>query len=157
MSGFTFQTNPATDYVRVDRAGMPAIATAVISSKDAYNASNPADDVAGEYVDEIVASITFLHDALDDDLTSLGITPCLVDDCVAAAAPLVLPDTLHIDVDAPSGFANGRMLADPVMDVTLALVLLDLSVHGLTDLVGVNPTANDTDFKADFPFLANPW
>lgn len=145
--------NPET-YTRVDRAGMPAINTAVIASKDAYNQANPEDDVTGAFVTEIVASLNFLHGALDDDLTGIGLTPCGVDDCVAQAGPLVLPDTLKIDTGAGAGFPNGRALEDPVIDVTLAVVLLDLSVHSATDLVGVNPTANDVAFEATFPYLA---
>ena len=161
---FVFATDPPSAYVRVDRMGMPAIATAVISSKDAYNAADPADDANGDFVGEIVASLNVLHDALDDDLVGLGITPCTVDNgngsCVTQAAPLVIPDTLKIDLLAVSGtpgFPNGRRLEDPVIDVTLAVVLLDLSVHGAGTLVGVlNPAANDVPFTAEFPYLAAP-
>lgn len=142
--------------VRVDRMGMPAIATAVITSKDAYNAADPADDANGDFVDEIVANLTAFHDLLDDDLIGLGLTPCEVGDCVSQAAPLVVPDVLTIDPGQPAGFPNGRRLADPVMDVTLAVVLLDLSVHPATALIGVNPTANDKPFLDDFPYLRPP-
>ena len=156
MTGFTFATNPASDYTRVDRMGMPAVATAVITSKDAYNADDPDDDATFKWAGEITANVQGLHAALDDDLTGLLLTPCDYATCVAQAAPLVIPDTISIDVTQPAGFANGRMLEDPVIDVTLAVVLLDLSVHGLTDLVGVNPTANDVAFQASFPWLAPP-
>ena len=61
---------------RVDRMGMPAVATAVITSKNAYNQANPSDDAAGVFVSEIVANVGAIHAALDDDLTSLGLTPC---------------------------------------------------------------------------------
>ena len=54
----------------------------------------------------------------------------------------------------PSGFPNGRRLEDEVVDITLAVVLLDLSVHSVTDLVGLNPTANDRPFPVTFPYLA---
>jgi hypothetical protein len=141
---------------RVDRMGMPAIATAVISSKDAYNQADPIDDAAGTFVGEITASVDFLHSALDDDLTALGLTPCATMDCVGQAAPFVVPDVLTIDPSQPAGFPNGRRLTDPVIDVTLALVLLDLGVHDVTTLVGVNPTANDRKFRNPFPYLAGP-
>ena len=39
----------------------------------------------------------------------------------------VVPDTLKIDLTAAAGFPNGRKLEDPVIDVTLAVVLLDLT------------------------------
>ena len=43
------------------------------------------------------------------------------------------------------------------MDVTLAVVLLELSVHAADTLAGVpvNPPANDLEFKTDFPYLAD--
>ena len=79
--------------------------------------------------------------------------------CITQAAPLVVPDTLKIDTSADAGFPNGRTLTDPVIDVTLAVVLLDLSVEGqeATSLVGVlNPAANDKAFMDAFPYLAAP-
>jgi hypothetical protein len=141
-------------YVRVDRMGMPAIATAVITSKNAYNQADPTDDAQGTFVSEIVANVTGLHTALDDDLTGLGLTPCAAGDCVAQAAPIVVPDVLRIDPAAPAGFPNGRRLTDTVIDITLAVVLLDLGVHSPTTLIGVNPTANDRRFNKRFPYLA---
>jgi hypothetical protein len=74
---------------------------------------------------------------------------------VAQGAPLVLPDTLKVDTANPAGFPNGRALADPVIDVTLAVLLLDLSVHSATDLVGaLNPATNDVAFLTEFPYVA---
>lgn len=154
---FVFAADAPSAYTRVDRMGMPAINTAVITSKDAYNAADPADDAAGMFVKEIVASLTGLHAALDDDLAGLKLTPCIADDtCVSQAAPLVVPDTLSIDTAGAAGFPNGRTLPDPVMDVTLAVVLLDLSVHpvDLFATLPLNPTANDLAFDSAFPYLA---
>ena len=142
-----------SEFSRVDRMGMPAIGTAVITSKDAYNLANPTDDAAGTFVGEIVNNIDFLHGALDDDLIGLGLKPCATADCVNQAAPFVVPDVITIDTSQPAGFPNGRRLSDPVIDVTLALVLLDLGTHPVTTLVGVNPTANDKPFLDDFPYL----
>lgn len=158
VAGFSFATDAPSAYDRVDRMGMPAIATAVITSKDDYNEADPVDDANGDFVPEIVASVTALHGALDDDLTGLSLTPCAVDDCIAQAAPLVVPDTLKIDTSAAAGFPNGRTLPDPVMDVTLAVVLLDLTEHPVDLFAGLplNPAANDKAFKSDFPYLADP-
>jgi hypothetical protein len=142
--------------LRVDRMAMPAVATATITSKDAYNAANPVDDAAGTFVGEIVANVGGLHAALDDDLTGLGLTPCATQTCVNQAAPFVVPDVIRIDPSMPAGFPNGRRLIDPVIDVTLALVLLDLSVHPVDALIGVNPTANDLPFRSHFPYVARP-
>jgi len=169
--GFVFSTTDPQDYTRVDRMGMPAVATALITqeNKDAYNAGSPTDDLALTFVGDIVGTIVYLHHGidgndgntgLDDDLADFGLTPCTAigdgsGSCVAQGGPLILPDTLKIDTSAPAGFPNGRTLADPVIDVTLAVLLLDLSVHGAGDLVGaLNPAANDVDFQTEFPFLA---
>jgi hypothetical protein len=156
VDAYVFATDDPSAYTRVDRAGFPAVNTALISSKDAYNAADPADDIAGTFVGEIVASLEFLHGALDDDLAAAGLTPCAVMDCVAAGGPLIVPDTLTLDVTQPTGFPNGRGLDAPVIDVTLAVLLLDLTVHSPTDLVGLNPTANDVPFDDAFPYLAAP-
>lgn len=163
---FTFSTADPADYSRVDRSGMPAVSTALIASKDSYNQANPTDDANSMFVPEIIASLEFLHDALDTQLQGLGLTPCTVvgdgtGTCVATAGPLLLPDTLKIDTAAAAGFPNGRLLTDPVMDVTLAIALLELTgdpaPHAATAIVGaLNPTENDLEFQDEFPYLALP-
>ncbi len=155
---FVFDDTPPDQLTQIDRMGMPAINTAVITSKDAYNAATPVDDANADFVPEIIANVEGFHTALDDDLLGAGLTPCEVMACVGQAAPLVVPDVLKIDFTGTAGFPNGRKLADPVMDVTLALVLLDLNVHDVLTLVGLplNPPANDVEFLADFPYLADP-
>jgi hypothetical protein len=152
---FVFATEDASAYTRVDRMGMPAISTAVIVSKDEYNQGSPAEDLTGDFGTEITTVVEALHTALDDDLVGLGLTPSKAADAVAAAAPLVIPDVLRIDTSAANGFPNGRQLTDPVIDLTLALVLLDLGTHGLDTLAGVpvNPSANDVEFYDTFPYL----
>lgn len=164
--GFNFDSSEISAYTRVDRMGMPAIATALISSKDSYNDANPTDDSAGTYVPEILSSLETLHGALDGQLVELGLTPCTVvgdgtGTCAQFAVPLILPDTLKINTSATSGFPNGRKLSDPVIDVTLAVALLELTgdsaPHAPDALVGVlNPLENDKVFPDAFPFLATP-
>lgn len=163
-SAFNFPTAEPADYTRVDRAGMPAIATALIASDDSYNAADPIKDIAGDFVPEILNSLTFLHGALDTQLQGLGLTPCTVvgdgtGTCATFAVPLIIPDTVKLDTASAAGFPNGRLLTDPVIGVTLAVALLELTgdspPHTAVDLVGVlNPAANDVAFNADFPFLA---
>ena len=77
-TAFNFRTDPASGYVRVDRMGQPAVATALIgtATKNTYNDANPSDDVANTFVPEIVAQLTLLHNGLADDLIALGLTPC---------------------------------------------------------------------------------
>ena len=175
---FAFRTEAPSSYTRVDRAGMPAVSTALITDKAGYNDQDPIDDAAGDnpYVGEIVANLTAVHDALDDDIMGVGLTPCsmtqtvnglpqCVGQTVGAGGPivatLVLPDHLSLDPSAPAGFPNGRRLADPVIDITLAVILLDLSVHAPDALVGVlNPPTNDKGvegvFLTSFPYLHAP-
>src|SRR5262249_54870410 len=134
---------------------MPAVNVALITDKDAYNQSGPDNSA---FVDDMTAAVTGIHMALDDDLMGAGLVPCAVDVCMGQAAPLVVPDTLKIDTTMAAGFPNGRLLTDPVMDVTLAVLLLDLSMGGQTagTLAGVpiNPTANDVAFETAFPYVA---
>ena len=94
---------------------------------------------------------------------SYDVTPCLsqnvplVDKTVAQ---LFIPDTLTMTIGSPRGFPNGRKLPDPVVDITLALIFLDLNAEGLGigTLAGipVNPPSNDRPFRGSFPYLAVP-
>jgi len=71
-------------------------------------------------------------------------------------ANLVVPDTLTIHLDQPAGFPNGRRLTDPVIDLTLAAILLDLTKQPVTTFVDIplNPASNDLPFRPAFPYLA---
>ena len=157
---FVFDPTPPEAMVQLDRMGMPAVATAVISAelKDAYNEATPEADAASDFVADIVKNVTALHAALDDDLTALQLTPCAAMTCVMQAAPLVVPDTLQINPSKAAGFPNGRALADPVVDITLALVLLDLAKHPVDTFakLPLNPAKNDKEFLVDFPYVADP-
>ena len=183
-----FRTTPSAMYTRVDRMGMPAVSTALIPSarKNAYNDANPQDDADLDFVGDLAGSLTALHTALDDDLAGLSLDQCSMTNDVlgvpvipgttlpecfgqevapgVTVASLVLPDTLQIDPDNDPGFPNGRMLADPVIDVTLAIILLDLDgtcgagMCSPATLAGVpvNPPENDETegvFLTEFPYL----
>jgi hypothetical protein len=166
---FVFAADPASAYTQIDRhaaveagtAGIAATAGLGIAAiRDDYNASNPVEDAAGMWVPEITNSVTDLHGALDDDLTGLSLTPASVSTALAQAGPVIVPDVIRYNPDAPTSYPNGRKLTDPVVDLTLAAVLLDLSVSGQTlttfaDLP-LNPAANDVAFKPNFPYLADP-
>jgi hypothetical protein len=80
-SRFRFRDDPASAYVRVDRMGMPAVATALISgvpNKNAYNDDNPTVDATGKWVPELAGTLTILTNALADDFMRLGLTICAV-------------------------------------------------------------------------------
>lgn len=89
------------------------------------------------------------------------VTPCLeqmVPGTGITVAEAVVPDTLTLNLDAASGFPNGRQLADPVIDVTLAVIFLDLAANGPGTLAGLplNPGGNDVPLRDEFPYLAAP-
>lgn len=89
-----------------------------------------------------------------------NVQPCL-DQVVSpgmTVANLVVPDTIKDDLSKPSGFPNGRRLTDPVIDLTLAFLFIDIGKHGADALakIPVNPAGNDLQFRAAFPYLAAP-
>jgi hypothetical protein len=79
-TGFVFRTDPATSYTRVDRAGEPAVSTALIegNNKNLYNDDTPAIDATGKWVPVLTKDLTALATALDPQLTSLGLKVCAV-------------------------------------------------------------------------------
>jgi hypothetical protein len=89
---------------------------------------------------------------------NLNVTRCLAQQAVPGrtVADLVVPDELKVDFSQPPGFPNGRLLTDPVVDLTLAALFLDLTKHPITALAALplNPAANDLPFRSTFPYLA---
>ncbi|MEZ4401134.1 MAG: DUF4331 family protein [Kofleriaceae bacterium] len=165
-----FRTDAPTAYTRVDAMGMPAVSTALVGStmKNAYNDASP--DSSG-FVSEFVTNLTGVHAALDDDLTGLGLTPCAAGStCVSqevapgvSVASLIVPsDSLNVNPAAAAGFPNGRKLSDPVIDVTLAVILLRLGMPcgagtctpATLASLPLNPPANDVAFSTAFPYVA---
>jgi hypothetical protein len=93
--------------------------------------------------------------------TSYDVTRCLnqsIPGTGFTVAQAVVPDTLTLNLAAPSGFPNGRKLTDPVIDVTLAVIFLDLTKSAPDTLakLPLNPPANDVPFQSVFPYLAPP-
>ncbi|MFQ6019403.1 MAG: DUF4331 family protein [Dehalococcoidia bacterium] len=116
---------------QVERMGRPVINTVLIptGSKDAFNATEPADDVA-TWTTDVAASLTGLGGG-------------------SGLAGVLLPDILTTDTSVDTGFLNGRNLDDDVIDASLDLV----TGGGLTtDCVD----ANDVSFLTTFPDLAEP-
>ena len=76
----------------------------------------------------------------------------------ATPASLVIPDTIKLNMALPAGFPNGRRLQDPAPDITLAVLLLDMTKHSPATFANLplNPVANDLPFLTVFPFAAAP-
>ncbi len=176
--GFVFASQPASAYARVDRMGGPVTATVLITPahKDLFNSTDPIND--GDYAAEEISTVRTLHFQLDPQLKAAGLASCAkncsanvndcdVSVCISQAVNLIIPDMLHLDLNKPDGFPNGRTFADSVVDRVVALALLDVSTPGQCNgapctgdtLVNLplDPTANDKPLPADFPYLADPF
>jgi hypothetical protein len=179
---FQFEDAPLDRYTQVDRIGFPLTNTFlnVLGDKDAYNAADPQDDAALAFAINLFESLETLHvgapglqtqdnTGLDDDLLAFGLVPCVspslpMDSCDDQIGPFAIPDVLTLDTDDPPGFPNGRRLEDPVADVILAVLLLDLEIHEATLFVdldsdgnpgpSLDPLENDVAFDPGFPYLA---
>jgi hypothetical protein len=178
--GMSFRTDPAVEvaaggtppgYIRVDRMGMPAVATALIGPaigpaaspiqagdptlKDTYNDGSPDDDAAFMFAgitNGPLQTLGTLHAVLDPQLRAAHLQPCsmrfeaapvpggMAPVCAMQSldgnpahfvAGLILPDTLRLDpaatpVAGTSHFPNGRFLTDPVIDITLGVLLTNI-------------------------------
>ena len=62
-----------------------------------------------------------------------------------------LPDVVILDLSRPSGFPNGRLLTDDVLDLAK-----DLPPNALPGEGPEFPTTNDRSFLETFPYLAEP-
>ncbi|WP_225206926.1 DUF4331 domain-containing protein [Novosphingobium huizhouense] len=76
----------------------------------------------------------------------------------ATLKQIIIPDTLKLDLTRPTRWPNGRHPSDPVVDLLLATLFLDMNASGqgpntLANLP-LDPPANDQPFSLTFPFLA---
>ena len=120
---------------QVDRMGRPAINTATIPQglKNLFNFATPFVDTE-VFFPGMVLDITQLYGVSAD--YAYGLTKVL------------LPDLLTIDVSKPSGFLNGRLLTDDVIDAEFKL---------LTDgALTTDRVDNDSVFSNSFPYLGAP-
>ena len=78
LAGFNFRSDPVSAYTRVDRMGMPAVATVVIgpSEKLRYNDGDPLDDDQLDFYPEINRTLKAFADALSDDFAAAGLKMC---------------------------------------------------------------------------------
>ena len=98
---------------------------------------------------------------------SIDVLPCLDQTIPLDRVPpgtrvvdLVVPDTVTIWPDRPIGFPNGRLLSDPVIDITLGVVLLDINAAGQNAAsfaaIPLNPPEATKPPLAQFPFANTP-
>jgi hypothetical protein len=117
---------------QVDRMGRPAIATATIPTafKNVFNELTPFTDTY-YFTGYQVGEITSFY----------GVTTAYAQGLSA----VLLPDLLTIDTSKPSGFLNGRLLTDDVIDAEFKL----LTNGALT----TDRVDNDSVFSNSFPYL----
>lgn len=79
-TNFQFDLSPISQYVQVDRAGMPAVATALILGprKNAYNDSNAQADTANTFTFDLLEGLRVFSQPLQDDIRARGLVPCAI-------------------------------------------------------------------------------
>ncbi len=115
-----------------DRMGRPAINTATIppAYKNVFNTGTP-------FTDQVLFT-----PAMIEDITHLyGVTTSYA----LGLAETLLPDLLTIDLSKPSGFLNGRLLTDDVIDAEFNLLTKGALKSDRVD--------NDSVFSNSFPYL----
>lgn len=151
-----FPTTSQGDFVQVSRLGMPLVNEVVIGlpDKDKFNNSEPRDD--GQFLNyvlyptlpeliELVAGIT-APEPPRNDLVPVFLTGI---EGVNQPANVVPSEMLRLNTQLPSGFPNGRLPADDVVDTALQVVM---QLDGLGDGADVDP-----DLYIDaFPYLSTP-
>lgn len=77
---FVFDSAPMSEYVQVDRMGMPAVATALIQSarKTAYSDGNVQLDTANTYAFDLIDGLRVFAEPLQDDIAARGLKSCAV-------------------------------------------------------------------------------
>lgn len=181
LKTFEFRNDPIESFIKVDRMGGPATTTALLmpgaaggNRRQQANLTEPVDD--GQYAGEYVRTLRTLHFELAPVLQGLQLATCgiagaTVDEtdvgrCVSQAAPRVIPDVLQLDTSQPSGYPNGRDADDQVIDILLAIALLDLTDPAarcfgtpcaLNTLAGLplNPGFSTPRPLTQFPFFNN--
>jgi hypothetical protein len=128
---------------QVERMGLPTINTVfnhTDATKDAYNRAEPRNDVAN-YSDDVSGVVELIT-----SLAGTAPDPAAYGDAIAAA---LLPDVITYNTAQPANFAvlNGRALTDDVIDVALSVV----ANTPLGDCI-----ANDSAFRASFPYVGQP-
>lgn len=133
-------------WVNTDRQGLPGINTVLIpfGRKKEYNHAGPADDAAGTFAGDIVASL----ESLGTNATNIGILAGLA----VASGDILRVDTSIANSgpgggnNSGAGFPNGRRPADDVIDTILFFVANQ-------NTLGDSVNGNDVPFRDTFPFL----
>src|SRR5215472_1738837 len=144
----------AGKFVQFDRMATPAVNTVLIPfpRKNEYNASTPAQDAAGKFANDIIATLTSLGTSMANINTLAGIAVTKGD--YLRLDTSIKNSTLGVGekVTMPgfTGFPNGRRPGDDVVDTLIFFV----TNQAIT--TGDHVDGNDVAFGSAFPFFAPP-
>ncbi|MFC9061136.1 DUF4331 domain-containing protein, partial [Streptomyces sp. NPDC057074] len=172
----TRRENAQGEFTQVSRLGNPLVNEVVnpLKDKDTFNASAPADDaqflqnVTNPELPKLIEAIYDIKAPAEprDDLVNVflkgvpdlnqppHVTPSEQLRLNTSVEPAAEPKRLGVLDGDNAGFPNGRRLTDDVIDAALQVVEGELvgSANDLGDAVD----ANDKEFGAAFPYVANP-
>jgi hypothetical protein len=139
----------ARNFFNVDRVATPAVNVALIpfARKNEFNRASTADDAAGVFAGDIVATLK----SLGTNATNIGIL---------AQVAVVHGDFLRLNLNQPNsgpsggnnpgaGFPNGRRLTDDTIDTLLFFIANQ-------NPLGDNVNASDVPPRDMFPFFGAP-
>ncbi|MFF8683265.1 DUF4331 domain-containing protein [Streptomyces sp. NPDC015140] len=172
----TRRANAQGEFTQVSRLGNPLVNEVVnpLKDKDTFNASAPADDaqflqnVTNPELPKLIEAIYDIKAPAEprDDLVDVflkgvpdlnqppHVTPSEQLRLNTSVEPAADPKRLGVLDGDNAGFPNGRRLTDDVIDAALQVVEGEL-VGAANDL-GDAVDANDKEFGAAFPYVANP-
>ena len=169
--------NHSGDWVQVSRLGHPLVNEVVIplGMKDRFNASSPAQDAqfAANVLDpELARLIPVLYPGVTvptnvdlglglpgrQDLATIFLTGI---PGVNKPIHVTPSEMLRLNTSTPSGFPNGRLLADDVTDVSLRAMAGGTAFtpafnHSPNNILTDGVDANDRPFLTSFPYVAPP-
>ncbi len=154
LNAVTLRSRRTGNFVQIDRAGVPAVNTALIPfpRKNEFNSASTMDDAAGRFANSIVATLNLF-----------GTSPANIN--ILASVAVANGDFLRLNTSTPNlsqgfgerlsspgytGFPNGRRLGDDTIDVLLFFI----SNGGLT--TGDNVMSNEVPLTNTFPFFGRP-
>jgi Domain of unknown function (DUF4331) len=168
-------------WVQVSRLGMPLVNEVVVplGSKDLFNSSLPRNDGqfgASVVVPELANLIPVLYPGVTvptsvgaglgiggrEDIATIFLTG--IPGVNKSSLFKVPSEMLRINTSIPSGFPNGRLLTDDVVDVSLRALAGGIGFPG-TEAFNISPnkdlgddvSVNDKPFSPNFPYVATPW
>ncbi len=130
-----------TQFDRMGKPGVNTVFNHTDADKDAYNADDPANDVAN-WTASVKGTVSLIRQGLGDNVA----TADAYGDTVAG---LILPDVLGYDTTTSADYGaplNGRALADDVIDISYGVV----TNGALTS----DCVASDSNFRSSFPYYA---